>query len=152
MTGYAHILALDPAKVTGAAHSSGYLDVWRIGQHESEHRGKQFARMRRNIHDIARTLGIDFIAFEDAAAGSHKWNTQRFHNQLAGIVILCAAELEVPFRTYKPNTIKKFATGNGRADKSQMIASAQQQLGINPPDDNAADALWILELAKREQA
>jgi Holliday junction resolvasome RuvABC endonuclease subunit len=48
-------------------------------------------------------------------------------------------------------TLKKFATGSGKADKDAMIAAARAR-GWTPQDDNEADALWLLEYAKRELA
>jgi hypothetical protein len=46
-------------------------------------------------------------------------------------------------------TLKKFATGHGNAKKPDMIAAAQKlKPGIT--DDNEADAIWLLEYARRE--
>jgi Holliday junction resolvasome RuvABC endonuclease subunit len=45
-------------------------------------------------------------------------------------------------------TIKRFATGKGNADKSEVIAALRAR-GFEPADDNEADAiailLWALE-------
>ena len=45
-----------------------------------------------------------------------------------------------------PATLKKFATGNGGADKKAMLAAARDLFGsaLLVPDDNAADALWLV--------
>ena len=42
--------------------------------------------------------------------------------------------------------IKKHATGNGRACKYSMILAARR-LGLEPVDDNAADAACLLHMA-----
>jgi len=48
-------------------------------------------------------------------------------------------------------TLKKFATGNGRADKAQMITAAEMRLPVPTPlTDNAADALWVYWWALEE--
>ncbi|MBU0959206.1 MAG: hypothetical protein KKB31_04660 [Nanoarchaeota archaeon] len=46
-------------------------------------------------------------------------------------------------------TLKKFATGSGRADKAVMIQKAKDQ-GYNPQDDNEADAIHLLRYAIQE--
>lgn len=47
----------------------------------------------------------------------------------------------------QPNVLKKFATGNGRTEKANMIRFTQA-LKAGVTDDNEADALWLLEYAK----
>lgn len=47
-------------------------------------------------------------------------------------------------------TLKKFATGHGNADKQGMIAEARRRFKADLADDNEADALWILDWARRE--
>ena len=47
------ILALDPATLTGVAHSSGYRATWRLVVCDSEHRGLKLVRLRRAILDVA---------------------------------------------------------------------------------------------------
>jgi|GEM_PF-5559580 len=44
-----------------------------------------------------------------------------------------------------PTALKKFATGNGRAKKPQMIRAAATLLGVNTTDDNIADACFVLD-------
>lgn len=48
--------------------------------------------------------------------------------------------LEVP-----PKTLKKFATGKGTASKSDMRMALYQRFGVDNPDDNQVDALWLRE-------
>ena len=48
------------------------------------------------------------------------------------------------------NSLKKFATGSGRANKDMMIAAAKQrwpQIAVHF-DDNGADALWLAEYGR----
>jgi hypothetical protein len=47
-------------------------------------------------------------------------------------------------------TLKKFATGHGNADKGAMIDEARRRFKPDLEDDNEADAVWILEWARRE--
>ncbi len=57
------------------------------------------------------------------------------------------ARLRIRCESVQPNVLKKFATGNGRAEKAEMIRFAQA-LKKGVTDDNEADALWLLEYAK----
>lgn len=43
----------------------------------------------------------------------------------------------------QPTQVKQYATGNGNADKAQMVAAAQEQLGVLVANDDEADALWM---------
>jgi len=47
-------------------------------------------------------------------------------------------------------TLKKFATGSGRASKEDMLERAQQKFKPDIIHDDEADALWILEYARQE--
>jgi Holliday junction resolvasome RuvABC endonuclease subunit len=61
-------------------------------------------------------------------------------------VLAFAAERNIEVMPVHSATLKKFATGSGRANKSQMIKAAKAR-GWNPQDDNEADACLILEYA-----
>jgi len=49
--------------------------------------------------------------------------------------------VEVP-----PKTLKKFATGSGAASKADMRMAAFKRFGVDNPDDNQVDALWLREV------
>lgn len=62
-----------------------------------------------------------------------------------GIVLLVAAQKNLPIYEYSPNQIKKSLTGYGSATKSQMQEMARVHLGLKekPKPDDAADALAV---------
>jgi Holliday junction resolvasome RuvABC endonuclease subunit len=62
-----------------------------------------------------------------------------------------AAEHNIEIMPVHSATLKKFATGSGRANKDQMIEAAKAR-GWNPQDDNEADACLILEYGLNELA
>lgn len=138
------ILALDPAGLTGWAHSTAGSGVWCLNDYAN-----RYIALRVLIHNMAKHHGIGSIAFEDAMLGAKNFNTQGYHAEMKGIILLCCAELKVEPFLFAPSTIKVFATGNFKAKKEQMMAACARVLGITPIDDNHADALWILELSKR---
>jgi len=144
------ILALDLALETGWAHSCGESGIWHLGIGDSEHAGNRLVRLEGRIMAMHLEWGIDQVAFEVAAYGSHHANTRQFHDQVMGVVLLSAAKICAPWVGYSPTEIKKFWTGHGQADKAAMIRACQTFLGRTVTNDNEADALAILELAKHQ--
>lgn len=62
-----------------------------------------------------------------------------------GVMVLAAAERDIPVYMYTPSEVKKAISGNGRADKKQMTAMITRILGLSAPPKpaDAADALAI---------
>ncbi len=62
-----------------------------------------------------------------------------------GVLVLAAAERQVPVFQYTPSEVKKAVSGNGRADKKQMTSMITRILGLSEPPKpaDAADALAI---------
>ena len=60
-----------------------------------------------------------------------------------GVILLIAAQKDIPVREYTPNEIKLTMTGYGGADKKQMQEMVRLHLGLQavPKPDDAADAL-----------
>jgi Holliday junction resolvasome RuvABC endonuclease subunit len=57
---------------------------------------------------------------------------------------------KVPYQGVPVGTIKQFATGAGNADKETMILACLS-FGIDPVDDNEADAVCLLNWALAQQ-
>lgn len=141
-------LALDPAQKCGFAHSDGHHGVWLLTDRGTS-LAEQHIRLARLIEDAIERWGCDLLATENAGFGSHNPAVQAMHNERLGVIRLVAARLDVRVVTFQPTTIKSFATGDGRAKKPQMIAALKRLVGIEVVSDDEADAVWILELAKR---
>lgn len=62
-----------------------------------------------------------------------------------GVLVLAAAERDIPVHMYTPSEVKKAVSGNGRADKKQMTTMITRILGLSeaPKPADAADALAI---------
>ena len=141
------ILALDIATKTGWAmcdngrYSSGVFDC------NAKSYGKRYSKFQ-NVLLTKFNFGIDnkpdILVYEKAFQKSQASN-ELFNGFLAITrLILCRAETK--FIAVYPNALKKWATGNGKASKQDMIDAAKL-LGWNPKDDNEADALLLLEYA-----
>ena len=65
--------------------------------------------------------------------------------QARGVVLLAAAQAEVPVREATPNEVKLAVTGSGRADKEQVGRMVAVCLGMPaaPKQDDTSDALAI---------
>lgn len=57
-----------------------------------------------------------------------------------GIAREVLARYDVPFAYVNVSALKKFATGNGRADKREVMAMVRNGWGFPVEDDNASDA------------
>ena len=62
-----------------------------------------------------------------------------------GVILLVAAQRELPVYEYTPNEIKKSLTGYGAATKAQIQEMVRVHLGLEkkPKPDDAADALAV---------
>lgn len=66
---------------------------------------------------------------------------------IAGIIEACATNAELPVVDVAVPTIKKFATGNGFAPKSDMIVAAKR-FGYKGDNEHEADAVCLLRYAE----
>ena len=92
--------------------------------------------------------------------GKPQWKTTRTDqgqgpgNQVFGIAGITEMikmkvhfQWKCPFACFSPTTIKKYATGNGRAQKKEMIACLFEEYGLEFRTDDEVDSYWIGELA-----
>jgi len=150
-----NILAVDPGNHLGWALSmdttleSGVED---LGLRRGESPGARFLRFRRWLSDVdqlaARSTGegLALIAYEQphhrgghATEVGHGFSTRLQEHAAATPGCECVA--------IHSSTLKKHATGSGRAGKAEMIAAARVRWSLEPTDDNHADALMILSWA-----
>lgn len=52
----------------------------------------------------------------------------------------------VPYALVVPSTLKKAATGDGRADKKKMLEFYTKATGLVNKDDNQVDAYWLRQV------
>ena len=66
---------------------------------------------------------------------------------VAGLIEACASNSCVPVMDAAVSTIKKFATGHGKACKEDMVAAAQR-FGYKGSNEHEADAVCLLKYAE----
>lgn len=141
----ANVLFLDIATKTGYCFGEpGQLP--RHGVINFGGKGKQdgeiFAAFHLWLNDRMTVDGSGLLAFEAPILGGGRATpaTARRLMGLAAIAEMTASERGVRCVEEHLATIKKSFTGSGRADEHAVIAKCRQ-LGLEPHDDNAADAI-----------
>lgn len=136
------VLALDIATKTGyySVHESG---TWNFTESKARNDNKQHKDFRDTLLDFIAPHGIRQIVAEDVCVNNHFTDTRKL-SEFRGILLEVCDELNLPEPEFvNVSTLKKFATGSGRADKAMMIAACRERYRYEPVDDNAADACHL---------
>jgi crossover junction endodeoxyribonuclease RuvC len=96
------------------------------------------------IEALVEELRPDAVAVERVFA-QHNVRTVMGTAQAAGIALLVAARRGLPVALHTPSEAKAAVTGNGRADKAQVIRMVTRLLALDaaPRPADAADALAL---------
>lgn len=148
MTG---ILALDLATRTGyAAEIDGLRKSGAVSfdPHKHEAGGWRYVRFNAWLYETWKGRGLKMVVTERALPNHYQRATAEIAFGFATRVEEFCARNFIPLHTVHNATLKKFATGHGKAVKGNMLKFAQiLKPGVN--DDNEADALWLLEYANK---
>lgn len=107
-----------------------------------------FASRLREIHQLISQLVEEFapdaVAVESVFTSLNMKTALRLA-EMRGVVLLAAAQAQIPAHSYSPREIKASVSGFGGASKTQMQQMVRSVLGLpsipEPPD--AADALAV---------
>jgi Holliday junction resolvasome RuvABC endonuclease subunit len=137
-------LALDLGTQTGyAILKDGQITIGtkklRRGKEASGVRALDFYRW---LNQTIQEYSIGQVYFERVYAHSGSEAAHLYGYFMYTLAAVCE-ELHVKCTGIPVTTIKKYATGSGRATKGEMMDFAKRR-GFNPVDDNSADALAIL--------
>jgi Holliday junction resolvasome RuvABC endonuclease subunit len=143
-----NLLALDVATHCGWATSINVYGVWDLTPKRDESAGMRLIRFRCKLKEIIQSEKINLVVFE-RPGGQHK-GAIIVQSELQGQIKTICEDLKIQYRGYSSQEIKKYATGKGNCGKPVMIKAAQDKLGYRGENDNEADALWLLELAKHD--
>lgn len=143
------ILAIDPGTFTGWAsdlngvRESG-CEVFQPRRGQSP--GWRFIKFNVWLYAWSAKK-IQLIVYEKPIRLHQSWAAAEVALGLGTRIQEFAARENIPCKVVTNNQVKQFATGNGRAEKEQMVRAAQV-LKRGVLDHNEADALWLLEYAK----
>ena len=146
-----NILALDCGTKTGYAtnllngEGSGVVDFKPKARESGGMRFLRFASWLSEMFDLVKP-GLVVYEMPHNRGGSA---TEVLNGMVAIVQKECASR-GIEYTTVHSATLKKFATGSGRAGKEDMIHKATEVFNKRILDDNEADALWLLEYAKEE--
>ena len=149
------ILALDLGTKTGwAINDDGVI---RSGMEDftpkkGDHIGKRYCDFTSWLVDMIIDYDLpDYVYYEMPHMRGRR-ATEVLHGYLTCLQNTCyQQELDDPIAVH-PGTIKKFATGNGRASKEDMILEPNDWVRIEKTitDDNEADAICLLKYAESQ--
>lgn len=96
---------------------------------------------------VELTHGAGLVCIEGYAYA--RANQAHQIGELGGVIRLALFTRHVPYVEIAPAALKKTATGKGNAGKELVLVEAVKRLGYSGADNNVADALWLLEMAKQ---
>lgn len=105
---------------------------------------KRLETIYLDMQEILRVHKPEAIAIEELFFG-HNVTTGIGVAQARGVVLLAAAQANVPIYEYKPMQVKQAVVGYGNASKHQVMDMTRRLLRLEklPRPDDAADAIAI---------
>ena len=143
------ILALDPGTNCGFAlldKKSIVSGTWDLSTHRDESRGMRLIRLRNKLKEIGK---VDIIVFEVSKNYMSTLGAE-VAGEIRGLITTWAHDNKIEYQGVNVSTIKKVATGKGNANKQLMIETANRIFNKNLTDNNEADALLVLDYARKE--
>jgi len=152
------ILGIDPGTATTGwgfirVESPKKIQVMKYGLIETDKSGtpsKRLASINSQLSYLIKKYNPDIFAMEKLFFATNAKTAIRV-GQAQGVMLMAAAEANLPVYEYAPGSIKKMVSGDGRADKIKIQEAVRKVLGQSVREekgkkthfDNAADALAV---------
>lgn len=145
------IVALDLSlNSTGVASTVDYVppyvDTWTLRNDLTLYERLRWVRDRIRLIVAGPHEQADLVAIEGQSFGSSK-SYARENAELAGLVKMDLYEAGIPFVLIAPSSLKKYATGNGRADKDAVFQQAIRRGNREFDSKDASEAWWMWQMA-----
>jgi crossover junction endodeoxyribonuclease RuvC len=120
------------------------IEYGTVETHAGTSDGERLVAIHRGVAELIERHRPALVAVERIFF-SRNVQTAFSVGQARGVVLLAAAEAELPIYEYTPNEVKIAVTGYGRATKEQVQRMVRTVLGLAsiPAPDDAADALAV---------
>lgn len=142
------ILALDLATKTGWARNYGPEPRSGVVKFKGKTRGERFEELIDWLRQFNKVIYMaELTVFE--TPHMRGGDATRSCVGMVAMIEYFASLNGLQTDEYRPDAIKRFATGTAKASKEQMIEAARK-LGYNPKDDNESDAIHLLRLAESQ--
>jgi Holliday junction resolvasome RuvABC endonuclease subunit len=139
---------LDLAEKTGFAHTDGTFGVNNFNWAKLPY-GMRWYLFDDWLDDMLNDHETDAVVYE--AALHQKGAAAHVANSLVAMLERKSFKRNLALRGYHASTIKKHATGSGRATKPEMWEAARKRNpDLKAETDDVVDALWLLDLALSE--
>lgn len=148
----APLLSLDLATATGWAvlkvNGKIFHGTENFSLAEGERSGQRFRRFKLFLQEIKDASGgdLDGVYFEQSAGSFRNILTAPIYFGLVGVLTEWCEMYGIPYASINPKTLKKYITGSGKAEKSEIMNRLKRN-GFNPENHNEADALAVLAWA-----
>jgi Holliday junction resolvasome RuvABC endonuclease subunit len=106
-------------------------------------------QIEKEIKFIPNIVGLASVYIEGPSYAS-MGNQMLQMGALNFFVRIFLRKKKVEFKIVAPPTLKKWVTGNGRANKKDMLEHVSTKWGINFKDHNLADAYGLARMAMEE--
>lgn len=97
----------------------------------------------RRVITSYKKFSPDIVVLENYAFSAHSRALSSLH-EVGGVVKNYLHRIEAPWVVVTPNEVKKLATGNGNANKAEMLI-ASRRAGHDFRNSDEADAYWCAQ-------
>ena len=148
------VLAIDPGIHMGWALLKGNGKVSfgqeTFKQSRNDRAGERFLQFYEWLTHTHKTKRLDLIAYEKVMRHKGTFAAHAYGGFIAILTAFCERE-QIDYAAIPVGTIKKHWVDDGHASKAQMMEEALGR-GFNITTDNEADALAILDYARKKYA